>query len=111
MLMGIGTGLYLGANLGAGPRDSLMVVGAKRTRLRIGVVRATLELSALAAGFALGGTVGVGTIAFAIGIGPVVELSFGLLERSPLALDRRARKDSGEREPRTRCSRQAWGRA
>src|SRR5207248_9281228 len=58
-LMGSGTGLYLGADLGAGPRDSLMVVGATRTRFRIGVVRAALELSALAAGAALGGTVGV----------------------------------------------------
>jgi uncharacterized membrane protein YczE len=83
-LMGIGTALYLGAGLGAGPRDSLMVVGANRTRFRIGVVRVGLELSALAAGIALGGTFGVGTIAFALGIGASVELSFWLLARSPL---------------------------
>ena len=83
-LMGSGTGLYLGAGLGAGPRDSLMVVGATRTRFRIGLVRATLELSALAAGAALGGTVGIGTLAFALGIGPLAELAFWLLERSPL---------------------------
>jgi uncharacterized membrane protein YczE len=86
-LMGVGTALYLGAGLGAGPRDSLMVVGAQRTRFRIGVVRATLELCALAAGVALGGTFGVGTIAFALGIGPSVELSFWLLAHSPLGLD------------------------
>jgi uncharacterized membrane protein YczE len=86
VLMGIGSGLYLGANLGAGPRDSLMVVGAERTPLRIGLVRAALELSALAAGVALGGTVGAGTVAFAILIGPSIELSFWALERSPLAL-------------------------
>jgi uncharacterized protein len=85
-LMGVGTALYLGAGLGAGPRDSLMVVGHRRTRFRIGVVRAALELSALAAGIALGGTFGVGTIAFALGIGPSVELSFWLLARSPLGL-------------------------
>lgn len=84
-LMGLGTGLYLGADLGAGPRDSLMVVGARRTPFRIGVVRAALELCALAVGFALGGTVGVGTVAFALGIGPTVELVFWLLERSSLA--------------------------
>ncbi len=83
-LIGVGSGFYLGADLGAGPRDSLMVVGATRTRFRIGVVRAALELSALAAGAALGGTVGVGTLAFALGIGPMVELAFWLLERSPL---------------------------
>ena len=75
-LMGAGSGLYLGAGLGAGPRDSLMVVGAERTRFRIGVVRAALELIALAVGFVLGGTVGIGTVAFALLIGPAVEGSF-----------------------------------
>ena len=50
-LMGAGTGLYLGADLGAGPRDSLMVVGARRTPFRIGVVRSVLELAALGVGF------------------------------------------------------------
>ncbi|HMJ00781.1 MAG TPA: hypothetical protein VK488_13170 [Gaiellaceae bacterium] len=84
-LMGVGTGLYLGADLGAGPRDSLMVVGARRTPFRIGVVRAGLEICALAFGFALGGTLGVGTVAFALSIGPAVELAFWLLEHSPLA--------------------------
>jgi uncharacterized protein len=91
-LMGAGTGLYLGADLGAGPRDSLMVVGARRTPFRIGLVRATLELAALGAGAALGGTVGVGTVAFAVGIGPSVELSFWLLGRSPLAFEQRTRQ-------------------
>lgn len=88
-LMGVGTGLYLGADLGAGPRDSLMVVGARRTPFRIGLVRTVLELAALAAGAALGGTVGLGTVAFVAGIGPSVELSFWLLERSPLGLRQR----------------------
>ena len=87
-LMGAGTGLYLGADLGAGPRDSLMVVGARRTPFRIGVVRSVLELAALGVGFALGGTVGLGTLAFAVTIGPAVELSFWLLERSPLVQER-----------------------
>lgn len=84
-LMGMGSGFYLGAGLGAGPRDSLMVVGAERTPLRVAVVRGGLELSALAAGFALGGTVGLGTLAFALLVGPAVEGSFWLLARTPLA--------------------------
>ena len=84
-LMGAGSGLYLGAGLGAGPRDSLMVVGAERTRFRIGVVRGAIELTALAVGFALGGTVGIGTVAFALLIGPAVEGAFWLLERASLA--------------------------
>jgi len=77
--VGLGSGLYIGAALGAGPRDSLMIVGARRTGVRIGVVRAVLEISVAAVGFALGGTVGIGTVAFAFGIGPAVELAFRLL--------------------------------
>ena len=84
-LIGIGSALYLGAWFGAGPRDSLMVVGAERTGLRLGVVRAALELAVLAAGFALGGTIGVGTVVFALGVGPALEAGFWLLERSSLA--------------------------
>jgi uncharacterized protein len=71
--------------MGAGPRDSLMLVASQRLRVRIGVARTGLELAALATGFALGGTVGVGTLVFAAGIGPVVEVSFRLLARTPLA--------------------------
>jgi uncharacterized membrane protein YczE len=78
---GIGTALYIGANLGAGPRDSLMLVGSRRTGIRIGAVRAMLEISVLLVGFLLGGTVGVGTLAFAALIGPAVELSFWLVTR------------------------------
>jgi uncharacterized membrane protein YczE len=82
----IGTAFYIGADLGAGPRDTLMLVGARRTRSRIGIVRAVLELTALLVGIVLGGTFGVGTVAFALGIGPCIEASFALLERSPLAV-------------------------
>jgi uncharacterized membrane protein YczE len=85
VLVAVGTALYIGAGLGAGPRDSLMLVGARRSRRRIGLVRGGIELSALALGFALGGTIGVGTLAFAVGIGPLVEAAFRLLARSPLA--------------------------
>jgi uncharacterized membrane protein YczE len=81
---GVGSAFYIGAAMGAGPRDSLMLVGARRTHTRIGVVRAILELSVLVIGFALGGTVGVGTLVFAALIGPAVEGSFWLVSRSPL---------------------------
>src|SRR5919197_705678 len=77
---------YIGADLGAGPRDTLMLVGARRTRFRIGIVRAALELGALAGGIALGGTFGVGTVLFALLVGPIVETSFALLDRTPLAV-------------------------
>jgi uncharacterized protein len=84
-LIGPATAFYIGAGLGAGPRDTLMLVGARRTRFRVGVVRAALELTALVTGVVLGGTFGVGTVAFALLVGPVVESSFALLARSPLA--------------------------
>jgi uncharacterized protein len=84
-LIGPASAFYIGADLGAGPRDTLMLVGALRTGRRIGLVRFAIEASALAAGIALGGTFGVGTIAFAILVGPVVEASFRLLARTPLA--------------------------
>jgi uncharacterized membrane protein YczE len=84
-LIGPGTAFYIGADMGAGPRDTLMLVGARRTGRRVGLVRATLELSALAGGIVLGGTFGLGTVLFALLVGPVVETSFRLLARSPLA--------------------------
>jgi uncharacterized membrane protein YczE len=84
-LIGPASAFYIGAGLGAGPRDTLMLVGARRTGRRVGLVRAVIEVAALAVGIALGGTFGIGTIAFALGVGPVVEASFSLLRRSPLA--------------------------
>jgi uncharacterized membrane protein YczE len=84
-LFGLGSAFYIGAAYGAGPRDSLMLALSARTGARIGVVRAVLELSVLLVGIALGGTFGVGTVAFALLIGPTIELSFAALARSPLA--------------------------
>jgi uncharacterized membrane protein YczE len=85
LVIGIGSGLYIGAGMGAGPRDSLMLVTARRAHARIGVSRVVIEVAVTVVGFALGGTVGIGTLVFAFGIGPAVELSFWLLERSPIA--------------------------
>ncbi|HEU5083194.1 MAG TPA: hypothetical protein VFU14_07635 [Acidimicrobiales bacterium] len=70
-LWGPGSGLYLGVGLGSGPRDGLMT-GLARRGLRVGPVRSGIELAALAVGFALGGTVGLGTLVFALGVGPNV---------------------------------------
>jgi len=83
-IYGVASALYLGAGMGAGPRDSLMVVVGARTHRRLGVVRAGIELLALAVGFALGGTVGIGTVVFAVSIGPALEAGFWLLRRSPV---------------------------
>jgi len=85
VVIGVGSAFYIGAGMGAGPRDSLMLVLARRSGIRIGAVRVGLEVSVTVAGLALGGTVGLGTLAFAFGIGPAVELAFWALGRSPLA--------------------------
>ncbi len=96
LVIGLGTGFYISAALGAGPRDSLMLGITRRVRSRVGVVRTCLELGATGLGYALGGNVGIGTLAFALGIGPAVELSFALIGRSVFArgaeLDRSRRR-------------------
>lgn len=79
LLVAIGSGYYIGVHLGPGPRDGLMTGLSRRTGLPIGLVRAVIELSVLAAGWLLGGTVGAGTLAFAFGIGPLVQLFLGRL--------------------------------
>ena len=74
LLVGLGSGIYLVANLGPGPRDGLMTGLARRTDLPIAGVRTTLEIAAVAVGWSLGGTIGLGTVLFAFGIGPAVSL-------------------------------------
>lgn len=76
--IGIGSALYIGAELGTGPRDSLMVLLSRKAKLRIGVARGVIEGTALLGGIALGGTAGVGTALFALGIGPAVDVAFRL---------------------------------
>ena len=71
-LVGIGSGLYLTTNLGPGPRDGLMTGIHERTGIAVTPVRLTIEVVVLAAGWVLGGTVGLGTVLFALLIGPSV---------------------------------------
>ena len=79
--VGIGGGIYLVANLGAGPRDGLMVGLQKKTNLPIALVRATIEITVVSVGWYLGGTVGIGTLLFAFGIGPCVALGLYLVDK------------------------------
>ena len=80
--VGIGGGIYLVANLGAGPRDGLMVGLQKKTNLPIALVRGTLEITVVSIGWYLGGTVGIGTLLFAFGIGPCVALGLYLVDKT-----------------------------
>ena len=82
LTVGLGGGIYLVANLGAGPRDGLMIGLQKKTNLPIAAVRATLEITVMSIGWYLGGTVGIGTLLFAFGIGPAVALSLYIVKMS-----------------------------
>ena len=81
LTVGIGGGIYLVSNLGAGPRDGLMVGLQIKTNLPIALVRALLEISVVTIGWYLGGTVGVGTLLFAFGIGPCVALGLYFVDK------------------------------
>lgn len=79
VLCGVASGLYIGANLGPGPRDGLMTGLARRTWSLRGW-RTTIEIAVVIAGFLLGGTVGIGTIAYALAIGPLAQFFLRVLE-------------------------------
>ena len=74
LIVGIGSGFYLTANLGPGPRDGLMTGLQKLTDKPIALIRTILEVSAVLIGFYFGGVVGIGTLLFAFGIGPAVSV-------------------------------------
>lgn len=73
-LNGVATAAYIGARLGPGPRDGLMTGLVRRTGRSVRLVRTSIEVTVLAAGWLLGGTVGVGTVVYALGIGPLVHV-------------------------------------
>ena len=80
-LVGIGSALYITCGLGPGPRDGAMTGLHYRTGVRVGRVRMAIEVTVLAIGFLMGGTVGVGTALFALFIGQSVAISLGILAR------------------------------
>ena len=79
--VGIGSGFYLISNLGPGPRDGLMTGLQKKTNLPIALIRTMLEITAVIGGWYLGGVVGIGTIVFALGVGPFVSVGFFIVSR------------------------------
>ena len=87
LMNGFATGLYIGSQFGPGPRDGLMTgIHARFPRLSIRLVRTTIEVAVLAIGFLLGGTVGIGTVAYALAIGPLVHLFIPLCTVEPRRL-------------------------
>ena len=83
-IIALGTGVYIGARLGPGPRDGLMTGSVKKFGKPVWIVRTVLEGGATLIGLALGGPVGLGTLLFVVGIGPMVQVSmraFGLVDK------------------------------
>jgi uncharacterized membrane protein YczE len=95
VVIAIGSGLYLSADLGPGPRDGLMTGLHHRFGWSIRRARTTVELTVLVAGYLLGGTIGLGTVLFALGIGPLVQVSLGFFDREG-RISRRRRVEIGE---------------
>lgn len=91
VLGGAATSAYIGTGLGPGPRDGLMTGLAARTGRSIGVVRTGIELTVLAVGWVCGGTVGIGTILYAVAIGPIVHATLAFFTTHPAK--------SGNRDP------------
>ena len=83
LLMGLASAMYIGVNAGAGPRDSLMLALTRTSGWSLRRARATIELVVLFVGWALGGPIGIGTIVFALIIGPSVQWNFKLLNVQP----------------------------
>ena len=79
LIVGVASGIYLIANLGPGPRDGLMTGCQKATGLPIAWVRVFLEIVVITIGWTLGGTVGIATVIFAIGVGPAVSMGLYLI--------------------------------
>lgn len=86
VLNAVSTVLYVGAGLGPGPRDGLMTGLVVRTGLSVRLVRTSIEATVLAVGWLLGGTVGVGTVLYAFGIGPLVQLFLRITPKRVLAV-------------------------
>jgi len=81
LIIGIGSGIYLTANLGAGPRDGLMTGLQIKTNFPIANIRIALEITVVSIGWYLGGVVGIGTIMFAFGVGPCVAIGILLVRK------------------------------
>lgn len=100
IMLAVGTALYIGAGLGPGPRDGLMTGLVARTGGPVWLVRGTIEVAAVIGGALMGGTVGIGTVIFALAIGPLIHrcvIMFGvkLHERGPEP----AEESSAEQDP------------
>jgi uncharacterized membrane protein YczE len=95
LIIAVGSGLYIGAGMGPGPRDGLMT-GLANKGVNVAVARIGIEIAVLVIGYFLGGTVGIGTLVFAFGVGPLVAIFLPMFSMKPLY--RYQEKDPGKFE-------------
>ena len=81
LMVGLGSGIYLIARLGPGPRDGLMTGLQKKTGFSIALIRGTIEITVVSCGWLLGGTIGIGTLLYALGIGPAVAFGLNIVKK------------------------------
>lgn len=93
-VISIATYFYIGSGFGAGPRDSLMVALARKTRLPIGLCRGAIEISAVLIGWKLGGMVGIGTVISALAVGFCIQITFGILKFDPKSIKHESLTDT-----------------
>ena len=93
-IISIGSYFYIGSAFGAGPRDSLMVVLAKKTKIPVGISRSIIEILVTIGGYFLGGMVGLGTLISAIGIGFCVQITFRILKFNVTAIKHESIRDT-----------------
>lgn len=108
VLCGLATGMYISAGLGPGPRDGLMTGYARRTGLSIRLTRTVLELTVLGVGWLLGGSVGLGTVLFAVWIGPLSQLSLKLMAIPGVPISRATVDSEPVTRPRRRLGPARW---
>jgi uncharacterized membrane protein YczE len=96
LILAIGTYFYIKSGFGAGPRDSLMVVLNRKTKIPIGICRIIVEVTVTIAGWALGGMVGIGTVISAIAVGFFVQLTFAVLKFKPASVQHETLKQTYE---------------
>lgn len=82
VLLGTGSGIYMSANLGTGPRDSFMLLIVKKVKISIRKARTMIEVIVAVIGFMLGGPIGIGTVLMAFGVGPVMQTALGYSEKA-----------------------------
>jgi uncharacterized membrane protein YczE len=87
LFIAFGSGLYIGAELGSGPRDGLMIGLNARFGISIRAARTCVEIAVMLTGLLLGGSIGLGTFVFAFGIGPMVQVAMAALRMSPSLAD------------------------